>query len=108
MPRYYNRYTDFTKNNQVKPVPGIFIKQTSGDVTVLYELGKTRLDKLSNTYYNSPLLGWLIMSANPQFGGLEFLIPDQSIIVVPFPFESAIQRYIQEVNNYNIFYGKRQ
>jgi hypothetical protein len=45
------------------------------------------------------------MSANPQFGGLEFLIPDQTIIVVPFPFEDAISRYIQLVNDYKLLYG---
>lgn len=105
MPIYYDRYDDFRYNGGMKPVPGIYITQTPSDKTVLYELGNTRLDKLSNTYYNSPLFGWLIMSANPQFGGLEFLIPDQTIIVVPFPFESAIERYIEQVNNYNILYG---
>lgn len=106
MPIYYDRYEDFKKNGQMKPIPGLYIKQNNGDKTVIYELGKTRLDKLSNSYYNSPLFGWLIMSANPQFGGLEFLIPDQSIIVVPFPFETAIERYIQAVNNYNLLYVK--
>ena len=45
------------------------------------------------------------MLANPQFGGLEFNIPDQSVIRVPFPFESGIDRYILEVNKYNALYG---
>lgn len=106
MPIYYDRYEDFRYNGQLKPMPGIYIKQAANDKTVLYKLGETRLDKLSNTYYNSPLFNWLIMAANPQFGGLEFLIPDQSIIIVPFPFESAINRYVSAVNNYNILYGQ--
>jgi hypothetical protein len=77
----------------------------SGDKNVVYKLGETRLDKLSNTYYNTPYYGWLIMLANPQFGGLEFNIPDQSIIIIPFPFESAIGRYTAEVNKYKALYG---
>jgi hypothetical protein len=106
MPRYIDRYEEFRFNDNMKPIPGLFLTQTSGDKTVLFKLGETRLDKLSNTYYNSPYYGWLIMSANPQFGGLEFLIPDQSIIVIPFPFEDAISRYIRLVNNYKLLYAK--
>jgi len=105
MPRYFDRYEEFRSNDKMKPIPGLTLTQTSGDKTVLYKLGETRLDKVSNAYYNSPYFGWLIMSANPQFGGLEFLIPDQTIIVVPFPFEDAIGRYIQLVNNYKLLYG---
>ena len=69
-------------------------------------MGQTRLDKLSNTYYNSPYYGWLIMSANAQYGGLEFLIPDQSVLIIPFPFESAIARYQDEVRTYKLQYGQ--
>lgn len=105
MPSYYDRYSRFRYNNTIKPIPGLYLEPTNTDKNVLYKLGETRLDKLSNTYYNSPYFGWLIMSANPQFGGLEFLIPDQTIIVVPFPFEDAIGRYIQLVNNYKLLYG---
>lgn len=105
MPRYYDRYQNFRTNDTVKPIPGLKIPINSSDKSVVYKLGNTRLDKLSNTYYNSPYYGWLIMSANQQYGGLEFNIPDQSIIVIPFPFESAIDRYITAVNNYNSFYG---
>jgi len=89
----------------MKPVPGLSIQSQSGDKSVVYKAGETRLDKLSNQYYNTPYCGWLIMLANPQFGGLEFLIPDLSIIRIPFPFETGIDRYIQEVNKYNILYG---
>ena len=106
MPKYIDRYEDFRFNNTIKPMPGLVLKQQSSDKTVLYKLGETRLDKLSNLYYNSPYFGWLIMSANPQYGGLEFLIPDQTIIVVPFPFEDAINRYIRLVNNYKLLYAQ--
>jgi hypothetical protein len=106
MPRYIDRYEEFRFNDTIKPMPGLVLKQTPSDKTVVYSLGQTRLDKLSNIYYNSPYFGWLIMSANPQFGGLEFLIPDQSLIVIPFPFEDAINRYVQLVNNYKLLYAQ--
>ena len=106
MPKYYDRYEDFRSNDTIKPIPGLYMPVTSSDKNVVYKLGQTRLDKLSNTYYNSPYYGWLIMSANPQYGGLEFLIPDQSIITIPFPFEAAINRYIIEVNKYKSLYGE--
>ena len=105
MASYYDRYNNFRTNGTMTPIPGLSIPFVNGDKTLVYKLGKTRLDKLSNIYYNSPYYGWLIMLANPQYGGLEFNIPDQSTIIVPFPFESAINRYITAVNTYNSLYG---
>jgi hypothetical protein len=105
MPSYYDRYSGFRYDGSMKPMPGLYLTPTSTDKNILYKLGETRLDKLSNTYYNSPYFGWLIMSANPQFGGLEFNITDQAIITVPFPFESAIDRYTILVNRYKSLYG---
>lgn len=105
MARYYDRYQNFRTNDSMNPIPGLKIDPYTSDKSIIYKLGETRLDKLSNTYYISPYYGWLIMLANPQYGGLEFNIPDQSIIVIPYPFESAIDRYITAVNNYNTLYG---
>lgn len=105
MPKYFDRYDNFRYNGTMKPIPGISLPPDIGDKTIVYKLGETRLDKLSNTYYNTPYCGWLIMLANPEFGGLEFTIPDLSIITIPFPYESAINRYLQAVNKYNILYG---
>jgi hypothetical protein len=105
MPRYFDRYDSFRYNGSMKPIPGLFIKSQNGDKSVLYKLGESRLDKLSNLYYNSPYYGWLIMAANPEFGGLEFNIPDQTVITVPFPLQSGLERYNSEVNKYKSLYG---
>ena len=105
MARYFDRYSNFRYNGYMRPVPNIKIDVLNSDKTVVYKLGDTRLDKLSNTYYNSPYYGWLIMLANPEYGGLEFNIPDQSLLRIPFPFESAINRYITQINKYNSLYG---
>lgn len=105
MSRYYDRYQNFRTSSGMNPIPGLNIPINTTDKSITFKLGQTRLDKLSNTYYISPYYGWLIMLANPQYGGLEFNIPDQAIIVIPYPFESAIDRYITAVNNYNTLYG---
>ena len=105
MARYYDRYSNFRYDGSMKPIPGLYIPTEATDKKIIYRVGDTRLDKVSNLYYNTPYCGWLIMLGNPQYGGLEFTIPDQSIIVIPFPFESAISRYQNEINKYNLLYG---
>ena len=90
----------------MKPIPGITIPESSSDKYAIYKQGVTRLDKLSNEYYNNPYSGWLIMLANPQFGGLEFNIPDMTSLRIPFPFETAIGRYTTEINNHKALYGE--
>jgi hypothetical protein len=106
MAQYFDRYSGFRINNEVKPLPGIKIPEESTDKVVIYKEGNSRLDKISNTYYNNPYSGWLILLANPQFGGLEFNIPDSTPLRVPFPFESAVSRYSEQVKNYKILYGE--
>lgn len=104
MAQYYDRYEDFRFNNQVKTQPFIKIINQSTDITIEYKSNKTRLDIVSNTYYGTPYYGWLILQANPQYGGLEFDIPDRSIIRVPYPLITAIQAYQQSVDAYNVLY----
>jgi hypothetical protein len=102
--QYYDRYQQFRFNNQVRVLPFIKIPAADGDIFIEYT-NRTRLDIVSNRYYGSPYYGWLIMQANPQYGGLEFDIPEGSTIRVPFPLISALQSYQQEVKNYNVLYN---
>ncbi len=105
MAQYFDRYKNFRDNSNIKPIPGIKIPESSSDKTVIYKKAKSRLDKISNDYYNNPTSGWLILAANPQFGGLEFNIPDNTTLRVPFPFDDAIQRYINQVKLHIALYG---
>jgi hypothetical protein len=73
MAKYYDRYSKFRNNADMKPVPELLFKKLV-QINNTYKQGVTRLDKLSNMYYNI-YGGWLIMLANPEFGGLEFNIP---------------------------------
>ena len=106
MSTYFDRYSKFRDNGNIKPLPGIIIPNNSTDKQAIYKLGQSRLDKLSNLYYLNPYSGWLIMLANPEYGGLEFNIPDMSLLRIPFPYESAISRYTTEVRNNINLYGE--
>lgn len=102
---YYNRYQKFNFNGKYKPLPFIKIEPKSSDKTVLYRQTKSRMDKLSQEYYGNPYHGWLIMLANPQYGGVEESIPNNEIIRIPFPFKDSLQQYISEVQKYQKLNG---
>lgn len=102
---YFDRYSKFRTNGEMKPVPGISIPESSSDKYAIYKEGVSRLDKLSELYYNEPYSGWIILLANPQFGGLEFNIPDLTTLRIPYPLESARGRYMIEIQKYRDLYG---
>lgn len=104
--KYIDRYKEFRDDSNFVPVPGIKLPIKSTDKTVIYKLGETRFDKLSDTYYDSPYFGWLIMLANGEYGGLEFNIPNNSPIRVPFPLKTSINDYLTQVDLYNRLYGE--
>lgn len=106
MANYVDRYSKFRGNGEMKPLPGVTIPPSSSDKNAVYKQGQSRLDKLSLMYYNNPYSGWLIMLANPEYGGLEFNIPDMTSLRIPFPFDSAVARYITEINKYKELYGE--
>lgn len=105
MANYFDRYESFKIDGKLTMVPGITIPQSPNDKQVVYKKGETRLDKLSQMYYNNPYHGFLIMLANPQYGGLEFDIKDRDVIRIPYPLDSAIERYINEVKIYKLLYA---
>lgn len=102
---YYDRYKNFRYNGGVSTLPFIKIGSKSSDQRILTD-SRTRFDKLSQQYYGNPYHGWLIMSANPEFGGIEFDIPEDTIIIVPFPLELSLEQYQREVEKYKRLYGE--
>ncbi len=91
--QYFNRYSNFLINGQQTIVPYITLPSKSTDKNYIYKVGQSRLDKISQQYYDSPFFGWLILQANEEYGGLEWNIPDNSIIVIPYPLVSSLQDY---------------
>jgi hypothetical protein len=46
------------------------------------------------------------MQANPQFGGLENNIPDGYSLRVPFPLDTSLLDYKNQLDNYFFYYGR--
>jgi hypothetical protein len=106
MNQYFNRYEFFLEDGEFKIVPGVEIPPKSSDKFMQYKKGKDRLDKVSQEHYNTPLFGWLIMLANPKVGSLEFEIPDNTLLRIPFPLVNSLQDYKKNVELYKLYYGE--
>lgn len=103
---YYNRYSDFLINGEQTVVPFVSLPQKVTDKTYIYKIGKSRLDRVSQEFYNSPVFNWLILQANPQFGGLENNIYDGAILIIPFPLIASLQDYKSSLENHFFYYGR--
>lgn len=97
--KYFNRYGQFKNGDDMFNIPFIKLSNKPTDITVLYNQTK-RLDVISQKYYGSPFYGWLIMMANPEYGGLEFEIPNNSIIRIPFPLMDTLKEYQNKLDKY--------
>ena len=103
---YYNRYDEYIRNGDYIMVTHIKLTNKSTDRTVIYKVGKTRLDKLSQQYYDTPYFGWLILQANPQFGGQEWSIPDGTVLTIPYPLMTSLEEYKSKVDQHFLYYGR--
>ena len=104
--QYWNRYSDFLINGEQTVVPFVNIPQKTTDKTYIYKVGRSRLDVVSQEFYNSPYFGWLILAANPQYSGDEFSIPDGAVLTIPFPLVASLQDYKNGLDNYFFYYGR--
>lgn len=104
--KYYNRYSQFTFNGDQKVVPFVKIPSKSSDNVFFYKKNVSRLDKVSQQYYQTPFFGWLILAANPEHSGLENNIYDGAMLKIPFPLETSLLDYKNAVENYFFYYGK--
>ena len=95
----YNRYS-ILKNGDgtIDNMPFIKIPEFLSDKYERWNLGFSRMDKLSKKYYGNPFYDFFILMANPEHIN-EFDIPDNVVIRIPFPldsvksyFESELQR----------------
>lgn len=103
--QYYNRYNEFVVNGEYKTLPFVSISNRGTDFFDTYIKNSTKLDSLSQKYYNSPYYGWLILLANPSVGSIEFSIPDSSLLRIPYPLEPVLQEYKDKIKTFNQLYG---
>ena len=104
--QYWNRYSDFLINGEQTTVPFVKIPQKPTDNAYIYKVARSRLDVISQEYYNSPYFGWLILQANSEFGGLENYIYDGAILIIPYPLLPSLQDYKSALDNYFYYYGR--
>lgn len=98
---YYDRYKAFRVDGAVeKPLPFLKIKEHSTDIMLYFSKNTMRLDSLSYKYYGDSNYAWLILNANPELPPYEYLIEDGSLLRIPYPLSSAIERYEQSVMKY--------
>jgi hypothetical protein len=103
---YYNRYSNFLINGEQTVVPYVNLPSKVSDRTYIYRVAKSRLDKVSEEFYGTPYFGWLILMANPEFGGLENYIYDGAILTIPFPLIPSLQDYKGAIDNHFYYYGR--
>jgi hypothetical protein len=103
---YYNRYSNFLINGEQTVVPYVNLPSKVSDRTYIYRVAKSRLDKVSQEFYGTPYFGWLILMANPEFGGLENYIYDGAILTIPFPLIPSLQDYKGAIDNHFYYYGR--
>ena len=102
----YNRYQDFVIDGQQTVVPYISLPSKSTDKRYIYKVSQSRLDKVSQQYYGTPLFGWLILQANPQYTWNEWNIPDGAILTIPYPLVASLQDYKNQLDDYLFYYGR--
>lgn len=94
---YYDRYRYFRNDGRVDLMPFVEIDKDGNDLYIKYDREKMRFDNLSYKYYGDPNYGWLILQANPQYGGFEFSIPNGMTLRIPYPLETALSRYESKI-----------
>jgi hypothetical protein len=100
----FDRYANFRNGNKIDLVPFAEIPKTSGDIYITYRHGQKRLDQISYDYYGSSDYAWLILQANPEYGSMEFNIPDKVELRIPYPLNVALDGYNKSIEKYNKYY----
>jgi hypothetical protein len=87
-------------------VPYLTIPSKPTDQKYIYRKNQSRLDKISFDTYGTPYFGWLILSANPNYGGLEDNIPDGAVLIIPFPLYASLLGYKNALDTHIFYYGR--
>ncbi len=90
-------YKPLKINDSMLDMPPVKISLRKTDKYITYQKDKVRLDFIAGEIYKDETLWRLIMWANPEYF-LEFDIPDNAIIRIPYPLNDVLA----EVNNFII------
>lgn len=101
----YDRYNKFRVNGEVGIPCSITLTPKKTDYFEEYIKGKTRLDLLSYDYYGDSGYDWLILMANPELPDLEYLIPNGSLIRIPYPLNLTLEDYNSQIEKNELLNG---
>lgn len=102
----YDRYNKFRVDGKVKIPFFVPIVKKNTDYFEPYKRGMSRLDLISYDYYGDSNYDWLILMANPEVGGIEFDIPDGTILRIPYPLDITLENLNNEIERHNVLYGE--
>jgi len=77
-------------------MPPILIKERDTDYWVTYNKSKNRLDRIAFNVYQEEDCKNIIMWANPEYF-IEYDIPDNTVIRVPFPLTDVLQEISEKI-----------
>jgi hypothetical protein len=95
----YDRYKLLRRNGIISFLPTFILSKKNSDFYEVYN-ETNRLDKISYKYYGNPNYDWLILMANPEYGSMEYNIPLNSEIRIPYPLDTTIREYEQRIKEY--------
>ncbi len=101
---YYNIYTPFRVNEKLTDIPFVKLPTKSTDLTYVWNKLSDRMDTVSEQFYSNPFGGKFILMANATICKNEDEIPDGTILVIPFPYNDALQRWLNEVEKLKQYY----
>lgn len=85
-----------TPQRKMQIMPGVVISNRDTDKFIIYNSDKMRLDTIAADVYGDDMYSWLILLSNPEYP-LEFDIPNNTIIRVPYPLNDVLVEYEQKV-----------
>ena len=96
MAQNFNVYLINAGESDLGSMPPIEINSRSTDKKIIYNKNKTRLDVIAGDIYEDETMWKAILWANPEYA-MEFDIPDDTVIRVPFPKNDVITEIAQKI-----------
>lgn len=103
----FDRYKKFRTDGGIETVPFINIPKRDTDYYKIYNKRKDRLDIISYDYYGDADFVWLILQANAQYGSIEYELPDQVELRIPYPLNEVLENYMNEASNLKLRNGTK-
>ena len=94
----YNFYKLLKSSDVLKNMPPISINKRTTDKSVMYNKQKNRLDTIAGNIYQDETFWRLILWANEEYF-MEFDIPDNTVIRVPWPLQDVLSEVSGKIVN---------